>query len=229
MSHATSAASSRHRHSTGPPGSGQRQYEWIEAQQGMSRENYSPSIDSRIESLRSGHGSSRSSTPRPHMHHSGEGGSQPGSHSRLGSAPAPSSSPSGSKSEPPNSGSHHSASGPHGQGLESGSHHSSRSHRDNSESHQGTSSRRHHRSGSQYSNTSSSLMHEPSELGSGTTHEPREREHRDRERHGPRRNKYREEIENNPNQGPVSPHIMALSLAICHSLGKRPEEKRRKK
>ena len=43
---------------TGPPGSDQREYKWVEAQQGMSRENYSPSIDSRIECLRSSHKSS---------------------------------------------------------------------------------------------------------------------------------------------------------------------------
>ncbi|KAF8426716.1 hypothetical protein EV426DRAFT_702325 [Tirmania nivea] len=226
MSHATSAASDRYKYSTGPPGSGQRQYEWIKTQQGMSRENYSPSI----ESLRSGHGSS------PRLHHSSGKGSRFGSRSMAtSSSPSSGSSHSGasdsgshhdsSRSPDSNgshqSGSHHSRShhsGSHHSGSHhSGSHHSG-SHRNGS--HQST----RHYSGSHHASTGSLLAHEPSGSVSDAAHEPRdsEREQRDRKEHISRRDK------NNPNQPPVSPFIIRLSQAICYSLGMPRLEKEEK-
>jgi len=226
MSHATSVASDRYRYSTGPPGSGQRQWEWIEAQQGMSRENYSSSIDSRIEGA---HGSESQS------HHPSGEGSRSGSHARSGSGAALNSPPSGlpprgsHHTESNRSGPHHSAPG----SYENGSQHNSRSHHTSSgapynEPHQSS----HNRSGPPHANTISPLMHEPGPSGSGSrsAHEPRahDRKHRDI----PGRNKYREGIQNNPNQRTLCSCISAMSHKICYSMGKpRPEEKekRRKK
>ncbi|KAF8416458.1 hypothetical protein BGX38DRAFT_1335225 [Terfezia claveryi] len=217
MSHATSAASDRHKHSTGPPGSGEGQYEWIKAQQEMSRENYSP-----IESLRSGYGSSNLS------YHSSVEDSRSGSHSRSGSVTAPYSpssepSPSGSYHSGSNrSGSNKSTPGSHGNGP----HHNSRSHHDSSgsphsEVYHSDSRKSSRHNSSHHDGTSSPLTHEPSGSGSGGTHDPREREQRDKSR----RNKYPQTIGNNPNQSPVSPFITRLSHKICYSMGKpRPTE-----
>lgn len=226
MSHVTSAPSDRHKHSTGPPGSGPRQYEWVESQQGKSREDYSPSINSRIESLRSSHKSS--SRSRDFF---GDGSQS----SRSGSVTAPNSPLSGSsyggshRSSTHNSTSQHGASRSHESGY--GFHHSSSvSHRDSSGPPYSASYSESHHSDSYHA--SPPLAHGSSGLGPGSraAHEPRalEKEHRNREGHSSRRNKHGEEIENNPNQGPVSPFITALSLAICHSMGK-PEGKPRKK
>ncbi|RPB26222.1 hypothetical protein L211DRAFT_847379 [Terfezia boudieri ATCC MYA-4762] len=224
MSHATSAASDRHKHSTGPPGSGQDQYEWIKAQQGMSREDYSP-----IESLRSGYGSSSLS------HHSSGEDSRSGSHSRSGSVTAPNSPPSG----PSPSGSYHSGSsrsgsnkstpGSHGNGP----HHNSRSHRDSSgsshsEFYHSDSHKSSRHNSSHHDGTSSPLTHEPSGSCSRGPHDLCERDQRDKSR----RIKCPQAIGNNPNQGPVSPFINRLSHKICYSMGKpRPteEEKHHKK